>query len=145
MKKISDSAIGTLIGRAYRILKYDIQREFHTVGYNLTVEQWVLLVILKMKDGISQHDISNIISKEKTTITRLIDGVEKKKLIVRVQDKNDRRNKLIYLTDEGKIVESILTPIVKRINKKALNGFTDEETKMFYTLMNKMINNFNDY
>ncbi len=144
MRKMKNAAIGTMIGRAYRILKYNIQKEFLNAGYNLTLEQWVLLHILKMKDGISQHDISQIIFKEKTTITRLIDGVEKKKLIVRVRDDKDRRNNLIYLTDDGKIAESVLTPIAERINKKALNGFTKEETEMSFALMNKMINNFND-
>ena len=65
-------------------------------------------------------------------------------MIVRVQDKNDRRNNLIYLTEEGQVVESTLTPIAKIINKKALKGFTDIEVEMFFALMNKLISNFND-
>lgn len=142
MSKMNVQSIGTLIGRAFRILKYDLQKEFQNLGYDLTLEQWVLLVILKHRDGISQHEISNIIKKEKTTITRLIDGLEKRNLIMRVQDKNDRRNNLIYLNKEGGKAETALTPIATKLNQKALNGFSEEEKEIFLGLLNKMINNF---
>lgn len=140
----SNNSIGTLIGRAFRVLKYDVQKEFSKLGYRLTLEQWVLLVILKNINGITQHDISKIIGKDKTTITRLIDGLVNKEYILRIQDEHDRRNNQIFLTDIGKKAENILTPIAIKTNNKALKGFSEKEVELFISLLNKLILNFFD-
>jgi MarR family transcriptional regulator, organic hydroperoxide resistance regulator len=133
--------IGTNIGRVFRVLRTALHRSFEEAGYKITLEQWLMLVLLKIKDGQTQHDLSVTSVKEKTTITRLIDGLEKKHLIVRIRDNKDRRNNLIYLTQDGRKIEEILTPLAFKVNEEALKGFSSKEIQNLDNLLNKIYTN----
>ncbi len=141
MKKNSNRSMGTAIGRTLRVFKNTLQRKFESAGFNLSLEQWLILLLLKMQDGRTQQELCVASGKEKTTVTRLIDGLEKKKMINRVRDKSDRRNNLIYITPDGKNAEMILTPIALLINEKALIGFKSEEITHLYDMLNRIVDN----
>ncbi len=140
----AEHSIGTNIGKVFRVLRTSLQRNFEAAGYKLTLEQWLMLVLLTIRDGQTQQELSIMSVKEKTTITRLIDGLEKKNLIVRVPDKTDRRNNLIYLTKEGKKVEKTLTPLAFETNDMALKGFTKKEIHQFLDMLKRMYGNLAD-
>lgn len=136
-----DKSIGTNIGRVLRALRQTLQRKFEESGNPLTLEQWLVLMLLKRKDGQPQNELSYACDKEKTTITRIIDGLEKRNLIIRVQDKSDRRSNLIYLTDEGREVEKVLTPIGIEVNRIAVQGFNDDEIVLFSSMLERINEN----
>jgi DNA-binding MarR family transcriptional regulator len=120
-------------------------REFNSAvikeGYHVTDEQWIILTVLWEKEGINQQELSNLSDRDKTSITRLIDALEKNNIVVRVPDKSDRRNKLIYLTKKGKDLEQGLGRVALNVMEKALSGLTDEhiDTSMF--TLKKIIQN----
>jgi DNA-binding MarR family transcriptional regulator len=67
----------------------------------VTVEQFSVLALLFYQDGINQQDISTMLGRDKTTITRVISIMERDELIKRITDKDDNRGKLIFLTKKG--------------------------------------------
>ena len=136
-----DKSIGTNIGKVLRALRQTLQRKFEESGNPLTLEQWLVLMLLKRKDGQPQNELSWACDKEKTTITRIIDGLEKRNLIIRVQDKSDRRSNLIYLTEAGREVEKKLTPIGIEVNRIAVEGFDEDEIVLFNTMLNRINEN----
>jgi DNA-binding MarR family transcriptional regulator len=136
-----DKSIGTNVGKVLRALRQTLQHKFEESGNPLTLEQWLVLMLLKRKDGQPQNELSYACEKEKTTITRIIDGLEKRNLIVRVQDKTDRRSNLIYLTDAGREVEKILTPIGIEVNRIAVQGFADKEIALFNSMLKRIYDN----
>src|ERR1700722_219521 len=71
----------------------------HKMG--LTYEMLQVMGCLWKKDGINQQEITNITVKDKASMTYLIDNLTKRGLVTRLEDANDRRNKLILLTDKG--------------------------------------------
>ncbi|OGU13698.1 MAG: hypothetical protein A2X61_01950 [Ignavibacteria bacterium GWB2_35_12] len=133
--------LGFLIGHTGRALKNSITKSFAEHGYEVTAEQWGILMSLWSKDGISQQVLSASISKEKTTVVRLIDNMEKRNIIVRVQDAGDRRNNLIYLTEEGKSLREKLVPIAINELRKALKNMSEKEIDTLTTLLKKVYNN----
>ena len=60
-------------------------------------------------------------------MTRLIDKLEKRNLVIRVSDHSDRRINLIHLTDAGILLQEKATEIVTKIVSKTLGNITEEE------------------
>ena len=83
------------------------------------------------KDGQRQQDLADLVHKDKTSITRTIDGMEKRNLVVRIPDRLDRRQKLIYLTDKGKRLREELMRIVREISLEAEKGIKPEDLDVF--------------
>jgi len=107
----SSNANGSLLiilDRTARALERRLQSVFIKAGHNITVEQWMVMLLLWQQNGLFQQQIADGISKDKATVTRLINGLEKRNLIVRVPDKTDRRQKQIFLTNLGKQMEEDL-------------------------------------
>jgi DNA-binding MarR family transcriptional regulator len=111
--KLEDS-LGYIVGRAARSLGTRLNRNFTDAGYDVTCEQWGVLVNLWNKNGQTQQELASMTCKDKTSMTRLIDGLEKRKIVVRTPDKVDRRQKHIYLTEKGKAFQQELLKIVKK-------------------------------
>lgn len=125
--KLPDPPFGFFIARAHRALKNHIQRAFAEAGHEVTVEQMGVLTILWHKDGISQQDLVNMIHKAKSSITRLLDNMENRNLVVRIPDEHDKRNRLIYLTRKGRSLREALEDILQDTLQKATDGLTPDE------------------
>ncbi len=137
-------SVGFYLGYVSNSMRNSLTKTFHDNGYDITHAQWLILMMLWMKDGRQQNELTELIFKEKTTITRLIDNLEKKNLLVRVTDLIDKRSKLIYLTNSGKELKNKLTPLVIELNHQASEGISSEELELLKTLMMKIYNNLNE-
>src|ERR1700751_4202156 len=90
-----------ITGKASTAIARRLQKKLNAAGINLTIEQWSVLYHLWKEDGRSQQDLCNATFRDKPSITRLIDNLEKLKLVKRTPSKEDRRINLIYLTKEA--------------------------------------------
>ena len=61
-----------------------------------------ILVILRSSELLNQVSLGEQLGVDKATMVRLIDGLEKLKLVERIADKGDRRSKLIRITPKGR-------------------------------------------
>ena len=130
--------IGFLLGHIGRTLKTKLTKSFNDEGYDITAEQFSILMYLWKRQGINQQELSDNIFKEKTTTLRLIDNLEGRKLIKRVRDDNDRRNNLIYLTEEGIQLKDALLKIVDINVGEVLMGLSEEEIENMGTILKKV-------
>src|SRR6185436_19077866 len=87
-----------ITGKASTAIARNLQKKFNTAGLNLTIEQWSVLYHLWKQDGKSQQELCNATFRDKPSITRLVDNLEKLQLVKRVSSESDRRMNLIYLT-----------------------------------------------
>ncbi len=118
--------IGFFIGRTHRTMLNDLQQRLINKALDITPEQGILLMQLGIEEGVSQQEIANRIFKDKSSVKRLIDSMERKSLLVRVEDKNDRRNKLIYLTYKGRTVKQEVIE-VKTVCMEEIKAKIDED------------------
>src|SRR3984957_1225428 len=88
-------------GKASTAIARRLQKKFNTAGLNLTIEQWSVLYHLWKEDGMSQQELCNATFRDKPSITRLVDNLEKLQLVKRVASENDRRINRICLTKTG--------------------------------------------
>jgi DNA-binding MarR family transcriptional regulator len=94
-----------ITGKASTAIARRLQKKFNNAGLNLTIEQWSVLYHLWKDDGQSQQQLCNATFRDKPSITRLVDNLEKLNLVKRVASDNDRRINLIYLTKQAQKLE----------------------------------------
>lgn len=135
------NSMGTLIGRTSHAILNILQKKFREEGYNITVEQWQVLINLNNTNDQFHQQLSENIFKEKSTITRLLDGLEKKHLINRVADTSDRRQKRIRITTQGKNLLNKLKPFALEVQGRALNDIDQKQMKSCQDILLKIYNN----
>ncbi|MBK7561553.1 MAG: MarR family transcriptional regulator [Chitinophagaceae bacterium] len=87
-----------ITGKASTAIARRLQKKFNAAGLNITIEQWSVLYHLWKHEGISQQELCNATYRDKPSITRLVDNLEKLNLVKRVASESDRRINLICLT-----------------------------------------------
>jgi DNA-binding MarR family transcriptional regulator len=130
-----------LCGELSHVLHGAITAAFKAGRIGVTVEQFSVLVLLFYQDGINQQEISIRLNRNKTTITRVISNMERKKMITRVTDKADARGKLIFLTHKGKTIQKRAIEKSGSIYMKAISGINRKNLEQNARLLNKIIRN----
>lgn len=119
------------MGRAYRLLGKSLKEKLSGKSLNFAKEHYQILMQLGFQDGKHQQEIANCIYKDKGTIARAINRLEKENLIERRPSHQDKRQKLLYLTEEGKALVEEFPPMTKGIEKQALKGLDKNQIKAF--------------
>ncbi len=130
-----------LNGKVSAAINRKLIRNFRTNGIEITPEQWTVLLYLWEKDGVTQQELCNATFKDKPSMTRLIDNMERQQLVIRTSDKKDRRINKIHLTQAGKNLEEKARFIANKTLKEALQGLTLEELKISQEVLRKIFNN----
>ena len=90
-----------ITGKASTAIARRLQKKFNAAGLTITIEQWSVLYHLWKQEGISQQQLCNATFRDKPSITRLVDNLEKQNLVKRVASDHDRRINLIFLTKQA--------------------------------------------
>lgn len=116
-----------ITGKASTAIARHLQKKFNTQQLNLTIEQWSVLHHLWKQDGISQQELCKATFRDKPSITRLVDNLEKLKLVRRVASKEDRRINLIYVTPEARKLEDQSMQLAEETLNEALQSVPAEQ------------------
>jgi len=128
--------IGYLITKTALKLKNRLNTLLRENGFDITADQFEVLGILIENEGISQSELAYMSSKDKTNITRILDLLEKKNLIVRKKDERDRRAYNIYLTEKGRRQKENLKQLLIKGNQKLSEGLSEKDIREFQRIMN---------
>lgn len=136
-----DDSFATLLNKTTRALSTRLQSAFTSAGIDVTSEQWMILLLLWQQDGRSPWQIAEIIGKDKAAVTRLIDGLEKRNLVVRVSSTSDLRQKHIRLTPQGRAMEEQLIPLGIANMQNAVDGIGSQEIEICKVVLRKLYSN----
>ncbi len=107
-------------GKASTAIARRLQKKFNAAGLSLTIEQWSVLYHLWKQEGISQQELCNATFRDKPSITRLVDNLEKQNLVKRVASETDRRINLIYLTKQAQRLQEESMALAEETLNEAL-------------------------
>lgn len=133
-----------LNGKVSAAINRKLYRNFRQGGIEITPEQWTVLIFLWEKDGVTQQELCNATFKDKPSMTRLIDNMERQHLVVRISDKNDRRTNQIHLTRSGKDLEGKARRIANATLIEALKDVSMDEIKVSQEVLRKIFNNIQE-
>lgn len=113
----SDSAHELILQvlRTRMIVRQTVQRILRNNKMDMTFEMLQVMHRLGEKPGVSQQYLADETVKDKASLTNLINNLEKKGWVERKEDPNDRRNKQIYLTQEGEALSTRVTPLLHEV------------------------------
>ena len=147
MKKIKgiDIDLGLEMALTSSIYRAASQKVLKNHGLNdITREQFGILLLLSLTDGLYQTQIANILGKDRPNITRMIDILETNGYIRREKDENNRRILKVYLTEKGLKNVEVAKPFKDRMNAAQYRGMTDEEIYTLVVLLRKVRKNIED-
>jgi len=127
-----------MVNNAFRqFIQYKLKE--HCV--DLTYEMLQVMGCLWKQDGINQQEIANSTVKDKASMTYLIDNLTKRGLVDRLEDTNDRRNKLILLTEKGKLLKAKIQPVIDEMHETSGKNIDVAKLKEFMAVLEKIENN----
>jgi DNA-binding MarR family transcriptional regulator len=128
-------------GMASTAVARRLQKNFRLAGLEITIEQWSILYHLWKQDGLSQQELCNRTFRDKPSITRLIDNLEKQKLVKRMPSKEDRRINLVCLTDPAKLLQDKTIELANQTMDEALIGVGKSDIEIVKQVFQKVYDN----
>ena len=130
-----------ITGKASTAIARRLQKKFNASGINLTIEQWSVLYHLWKEDGKSQQDLCNATFRDKPSITRLIDNLEKLNLVKRVSHEKDRRINNVFLTKQAQKLQDETMQLAEQTLNEALEGVPVDQIEMCKEVLQKVYDN----
>ena len=120
---------------------YQLQRPI-VRKFRLTIPQYYILERLEKLGKLQFTNLAEVCHSSKSTITSVVDTMEKKGLVVREANPKDRRSIFVKLTDKGiNLYKSI--PTNERLILNCLKNLRPKEIDQLYTLINKLFDSLN--
>jgi DNA-binding MarR family transcriptional regulator len=124
---ILGDSLGYLVNRASRTIRQYLNQELKRRGFPVTGEQFAVLVHLWQREGQTQQELGQELAKEKTAMTRMLNGLEAQDLIRRQSDSRDGRIRRIYLTAKGQKTMNKLTVLAGEVLETAQRELLPQE------------------
>jgi len=122
-------------------LRQYLQVKIKENNIEISFELMEVLGTLYRKDGINQQEIADFMVKDKSSMTYLIDSLVKRDMVRREEDENDRRNKLIFLTEKGRGMREKLNPWIVEMHQQMVAGVKTADLEKAIALVQKMNEN----
>lgn len=119
-------------------LKQFLAAKLRQMDVPLTPEQFMLIDLLWNQGEMTQQQLADQLQKDKNSVTKLVDAIERKGFVVRRQNKHDRRANILVLTDRA----NQLKPDAKQkgisILDQILEGISEDELRSFLVTLKKL-------
>lgn len=134
-----DDRLAHLIKDATRALVRALQ--IRLIEYDVSFGHWTFLRILWEKDGLTQRALSEAAGVMEPTAYTALTGMEKRGYIERRQSPENKKNMYVFLTEEGKALESKLVPLAVDVNEISMRGATEDEIRITRKVLIGIIGN----
>lgn len=101
----------------------------------------VLLFLAKQKRPVGQSEITAFLRVEGPTAVRILDGLEAQGLVRRMPDPNDRRAKLVALTEAGRPRAEEVVALTRRLEAAIMAGIEPEDAECATRVVDRIIDN----
>lgn len=130
--------IGNVCGRKYQCMheKLDALGLYHG--------QPSVLNALWAREGMTQSELSEELNRSPSTITKMVQRMEKAGFVERREDPRDERISRVYLTLSGRNVRSAVEEVWHSFAAQAFQTFTEQELAQFYNLLQRLYHNIEE-
>ena len=118
-----------------------LRRTFQDAGYDLTPEQWAVLLRLREQEGLNQSQLGEKASKDRHNITRILKQLDKRGYIEKHHIENDKRAFHIYLAPAGRSLLKELKPVVLKHRDRMCKGFSKDDLLKIRDYLEHIVNN----
>jgi DNA-binding MarR family transcriptional regulator len=116
----------------------------HIAPLDLTAMQWAPIMAIAKGYAKTAADLANIANIDTGAVTRMLDRLESKGLLIRTRSSDDRRVVNLQLTDEGQRMASEIPAVIHKSMDLHLRSFNSEELATLKNLLKRMLENIPD-
>ena len=136
-----NKSLGHLTGLASRLLSNALARRFRDAGIDMTAEQWGALLVLIDGKAMTQLQLGEELFLEKSSVSRLLNGLERRGWIVRTKSEGDGRHKLVSPTETAVETAERCAAIARGVLEEAQKGLTEDERLVCRSFLSRIIGN----
>ncbi len=143
MKK-REERIGFEIRRLDHMLARNVQARVKAAGLDevTLMHGWIIRSLYEKRDeDIFQKDIEQHFSIGRSTVTNIIQLMEKKGFVLRESVEHDARLKKVVLTEKGVLSHEMIENLIENLDMSLVEGITDEELSVFYSVVKQLTEN----
>lgn len=119
-----NQSLGYITGLASRLFNNLLAARFQQAGIDMTPEQWGAIILLLNEDAMTQGELGKRLWLEKSSVSRLADGLEKRGWIHRESAPEDRRKKIITPTHQALTIAEQCAALARAAMTDALEGMS---------------------
>lgn len=128
---------GFLLNQSARLISRRLTEALEPIG--LTLQNFGLLRVISLQGPLTQNQVAENYSMDRTTVTELVDGLEERGLVQRLKNPTDRRSNQLFVTPQGRRLLSRAIRIVDKSNRQFLSVLTDSEWEIVRASLVKLI------
>lgn len=107
--------------------------------HGVTIGQWYFLKALWEEDGLTQRELSARVGMMEPTTVTALNSMEKRDLVQRVRNRNDRRKMNVFLTERGWALKDELIKAEATVNHEVIGELSAEETDQLEAVLKQII------
>ncbi|MEO6800529.1 MAG: MarR family transcriptional regulator [Rhodanobacter sp.] len=139
MAQLSTGELGFMVSGVRNAIWSAIERELQPL--DITAAQFVVFNSIAKGRGSTIGDLCRVLGYDSGAMTRLLDRIEKKGLIRRVANPDDRRSYLIELTEQSAALVPKAQRLVQAVFGELLRGFDEREAVALKASLEKILEN----
>ncbi|MBK0380630.1 MarR family winged helix-turn-helix transcriptional regulator [Mucilaginibacter segetis] len=129
------------LDKAIRSYRQFAHQQLSAHGFDVTVDQWLVLRSIGENPDYSQHQIAEMTFKDYASLTRIIELLVKKKYLERTMHQHDRRRFNLTLTDSAHQVLKAMQPVIENNRKHALMDISHSDIQQLQKTLSQIIKN----
>ncbi len=141
MKYHFDTSLGRISLQISKALGKSFEQKTTHEGFPLRADQWTLVSLLFHKGALTQKEIGDSLYMDKVAVSRLVDKMIAKGMVIRKPMSNDKRVREVSLTSSGKQLYSQMEPLATKTIADALDGLSDDTISDFFKKLNHIKKN----
>ena len=106
--------------------------------FRLTPPQFMALAFLWRRDGLNQQELGSLVNMDRTTVSGILERLERLELVQRGQDPRDRRSWVIFVTKKGHSLRQKIMPSLAQVENELNRALAPEEQEILIKLLNKL-------
>ncbi len=135
------STISTIENSANKLIVDELKK--HNLNGLAPSHGSILVVLYNNEEGVPMSKITQEINKDKSTVTALVNKLEKMELLEKLKNSDDSRSTLVRLTKKGLDTKYIVIDVIStKLLDLTYKGFTEDEKKLVCNLLERIKNNF---
>ncbi|MCK9373739.1 MAG: MarR family transcriptional regulator [Sulfuricurvum sp.] len=136
-------SLGCLANHAAYATRAFLTKRLEQNGIDMTIEQFKVMIVLWKEKVSTQQNIADFVGKDKTSVTRLIAGLEKRSLIQRTTACQDKRCNHVTLTPQGIALEKPTMHVLEEANRYLHQGIDPDELAVTLRVLKQMCQSLN--
>ena len=140
MEKLERVVFYTL-DKAIKTYRQFAQRRLIEAGFDITIDQWLVLHAIEDTPGISQLEIADRVFKDAASVTRIVDLLIRKGYLQRQSHPQDRRRFTLELTKEGKTLIREVNKVSEENRSIGLKGLSEKDLQQLKQTLTTIIDN----